>query len=190
MYAIVTRCKSWSLPTTPRSSVQPCPKKASGFNSAMVVQCANHCEWTHMENMKTTNVEKLLLLRQSCDPQFRSSSISKRMWSWSFHMSDLQMIVFDSTVVDSKKFLEGLEATGFAAARLGDARTCGQQLNTKNSRVFSENGEKWWNCFLKKCVRFWEALDLICVPPRLYDWEFCLETPIAHRRSEPKAGVC
>ena len=56
-------------------------------------------------------------------------------------MSDLQMIVFDSTVVDSKKFLEGLEATGFAAARLGDARTCGQQPNTKNSRVFSENGE-------------------------------------------------
>ena len=30
---------------------------------------------------------------------------------------------------------------------------------------------------------------MICVPPRLYDWEFCLETPIAHRRSEPKAGV-
>ena len=40
------------------------------------------------------------------------------------------MIVFDSTVV------EGLEATGFAAARLGDARTCSQQPNAENVQSF------------------------------------------------------
>lgn len=88
------------------------------------------------------------------------------------------------------KFLEGLEATGFAAAHLGDARTCSQQPNTENVQSFLRK------CWIKrletvkgKKVRCWEALDLICVPPRLYDWEFCLETPIARRRSEPKAGV-